>query len=129
MADGGLFAGRWRSLRLRTYLVVVVVLLLPLLVVATANFQEAGTASRMLTNTTRAATETARSLEQAKADPEAFGKEVEVIARRYSVWIRVFDTHGEVFVDAYQAERYNPLRGTDRIFYDQLQLVIQLVLT
>lgn len=111
------FFHRLRSLRLRTYLVVMVVLLLPLGFVGLSHYQDMGTASRMLARTSLSAADTAASLgDDSTPDPQQLAVDVERIAREHKVWVRVLNPEGEIVASANHAEVFPNLGGNERIF-------------
>ena len=89
---------RPRSLRFKTFLVIVGVLTLPQVLVFLSTLSESNVGERMRERTGTAAHEAAAVVEGQLGTIDASA--IDAVAREYGVRIRVFERSGEILVDS-----------------------------
>jgi two-component system sensor histidine kinase ChvG len=106
---------RLRSLRVRSILVVLAVVLLPLVLVAITSWDEKLVGRRLEQNVREGADDAALVLREAPTD--ARPARLEEVARRRDVRVRVLDAEGRSLLDVDHDQGTHPLRAFGALFF------------
>lgn len=113
------FAPKLRSLRIRALLVVLAIVTVPMGVVLASTYFEKGLGEVMLGSVRDGMRETAFMLaaQDAPEDPRDLTAEIDRIARRHKVRVRVLDEDAEVLVDANRDAESELWRTVSNVWY------------